>query len=255
MKLALLGYGRMGREVEAAALRRGHEIAVKLDIDDNVGGAGMVAETFAGVDAAVDFTHADAVLENVAGATLLGVPLVIGTTGWDDRLEEVRALVQSNGGAVVYGSNLSVGANLFFRVVAHAARLFDPFDEYDPWVFEHHHRLKVDAPSGTALRLARLITDASSRKDTLQAGNPAGAISQTALHVASLRAGTAFGEHRVGFDGAADLIELTHTARGRQGFADGAVLAAEWIVGRQGMFAFDDVLDDIVGGASDDRGT
>lgn len=251
MNLALLGYGRMGHEVEAAAGRRGHQVTVRLDIADNAGGAGMVAETFAGVDAAVDFSNAEAVLDNVAGATRLGVPLVIGTTGWDDRLEEVRALVLGNNGAVVYGSNLSVGANLFFRVVACAARLFDPFDDYDPYIFEHHHRHKIDAPSGTALRLARLVTEAGSRKNGVQAGNPEGAIAPGALHVASLRAGTAFGEHRVGFDGAADLIELRHTARGRQGFADGAVRAAEWIAGRHGLFAFDAVLDDILGAAGD----
>jgi len=251
VKLALLGYGRMGHEVEAAARARGHQIAVALDVDDNAGGAGIVAQTFGGVDAAIDFSHADAVYDNVDGTTRLGVPLVIGTTGWNDRIDELRALVDERDGAVVYAANFSVGANLFFRLVDHAARLFEPFDEYDPYVFEHHHRDKVDAPSGTALRLARLVTAASSRKQSVQAGNPEGAIARDALHVASLRAGAAFGEHVVGFDGSADTIKLEHLARGRQGFARGAVLAAEWIAGRRGFFAFDAVLDDIVAGAAD----
>ncbi|MGD8329747.1 MAG: 4-hydroxy-tetrahydrodipicolinate reductase [Acidobacteriota bacterium] len=251
MKLALLGYGRMGHEVEVAARARDHEVAVALDVDNNAGGAGIVEETFRGVDAAIDFSHADAVYDNLDGATRLGVPLVIGTTGWNDRIDELRALAEERDGAVVYAANFSVGANLFFRLVDHAVRLFEPFEDYDPYVFEHHHRDKVDAPSGTALRLARLVTAASSRKQSVQAGNPEGAIARDALHVASLRAGAAFGEHVVGFDGSADTIKLEHVARGRQGFARGAVLAAEWIVGRRGFFAFDAVLDDIGAGAVD----
>lgn len=250
MKLALIGYGRMGHEIEAAALQRDHEIALKLDVDDNAGGSGFAAAAFEGVDAAIDFSHADGVLDNVDGATRVGVPLVIGTTGWDERFEEVRALVLERNGALVYGANFSVGGNLFFRLAEYAARLFDPFEEYDPYVYEHHHRNKADAPSGTALRVAQGIIAAGSRKKSVQAGNPAGAIARDALHVASVRAGHAFGEHRVGFDGPHDVVELSHTARGRQGFAHGAVLAAEWIAGRSGFFAFDAVLDDILESAS-----
>lgn len=222
---------------------------MRLDIDDNERGAGITAESFAGVDAAIDFSQPLAVLDNVDRATQIGVPLVIGTTGWDEHLDDVRRMVEKRDAAVVYGTNFSVGANLFFRLAEHAAQLFDAFDEYDPYVLEHHHRDKIDAPSGSALRLAELIVNVSRRKNKLQIGNPAGAIDPDALHVASLRAGGAFGEHRVGFDSNTDTVQLVHSARGREGFAQGALLAAEWIRNKVGFFEFSAVLDEISGSA------
>lgn len=246
MKLALLGYGRMGHEVERVAHTRGHEITVRLDIDTNEHGAGITAESFAGIDAAIDFSQSLAVLDNVDRATRIGVPMVIGTSGWGEHLDEVCRMVEQRHAAVVYGANFSVGANLFFRLAEHAARLFDAFDEYDPYVLEHHHRDKIDVPSGTALRVAELIVNASRRKSKLQTGNPTGAIDRDALHVASLRAGAAFGEHRVGFDGHADAVQLVHSARGREGFARGALLAAEWICDKVGFFEFGAVLEEIM---------
>ncbi len=249
MKLALLGYGRMGHEVERVAPARGHQVVVRLDIDDNGHGAGITRESFAGVDTAIDFSQPRAVLDNVDRATQIGIPMVIGTTGWGEQLDDVRRMVEQRGAALVYGANFSVGANLFFRLAEHAARLFDAFDEYDPYVLEHHHRDKIDAPSGTALRVAELVVNASRRKSRLQTGNPAGAIDPDALHVASLRAGGAFGEHRVGFDSSADAVQLVHSARGREGFARGALLAAEWIHDKVGFFEFGTVLDEITGSA------
>ncbi len=256
MKLALLGYGRMGREVERLAIAQGHEVGVRLDVDDNTAGAGISAETFASIDVAIDFSVPTAVFDNIDRATELGVPLVVGTTGWDDRIDEVRRLVDERDAVVVYGANLSIGANLFFRIAEHAARLFDAIGEhadYDPYVLEHHHREKVDAPSGTALHLAGLVTGVSGAKKTIQAGNPEASIDAEALHVASLRAGTAFGEHTVGFDGAADTVKLTHTARSREGFAAGALLAAQWIVDKEGCFEFGSVLEEILGDIDDAR--
>lgn len=249
MRLALVGYGRMGREVERVAQARGHDVAVRLDVDDNEHGVGITGESFAGIDAAIDFSQPLAVLDNVDRATQIGIPLVIGTSGWGEHLDEVCRMVEQRHAAVVYAANFSVGANLFFRLAEHAARLFDAFDEYDPYVLEHHHRDKIDAPSGTALRVAELVIDASRRKSKLQTGNPTGAIDRDALHVASLRAGGAFGEHRVGFDSSADAVQLVHSARGREGFARGALLAAEWIRNKVGFFEFGAVLDEIIGSA------
>lgn len=246
MRLALLGYGRMGHEVDAAAQAAGHEVALRIDEADNAGGAAITATAFEGIDVAIDFSRPHAVFDNIDRTSAIGVPVVVGTTGWDDQLDELRHLVDQRGSALVYGANFSIGANLFFRLVRVASRLFDRFDDYDAYVFEHHHRDKVDAPSGTALRAARLMTEELGRKDSIQAGNPTGAIGRNALHVASLRAGAAFGEHRVGFDSSADVVQLVHTARGRQGFARGALLAAEWIVGRVGFFEFETVLDDLL---------
>ena len=132
MKLALVGYGRMGHEVEACAAPRGHEVLMTLDAASNAGGTGITASTFAEVQAAIDFSRPDAVLDNVDAATRVNVPLIIGATGWDDRLDEVRSLVRERDGAIVHAANFSVGANLFFRLAEYATRIFDPFDDYDP---------------------------------------------------------------------------------------------------------------------------
>jgi 4-hydroxy-tetrahydrodipicolinate reductase len=242
----------MGHEVEAAAAPRGHEVALRLHGADNADGSGITVDTFAAIDVAVDFSRADVVVDNVDAATRVGVPLVVGTTGWDEHIDRVRELVVEREGALVYGANFSVGANLFLRLAARAAHLFAPFADYDAYVFEHHHRHKADAPSGTALRLAQLVLQTGGDKSALQIGNPDGPIAPDALHVASLRAGSAFGEHRVGFDGSNDAVQLVHTARNRRGFAHGALLAAEWVVGRRGLFAFDAVLDEILAGGGSD---
>ncbi len=246
MRLALLGTGRMGEAVADAAHRAGHEITVSLDSSDNAGAHGIDSAAFSEVDVALDFSAPGAVFDNIRATIGLGIPMVIGTTGWDERHAEARSLVLDHGGALVYGSNFSIGANLLARLAEHAAALFDPFEDYDAYVWEHHHRGKADAPSGTALALARRIIDNHGRKRAVRAGNAEGRVGSDELHVASLRAGHAFGEHRVGFDGPADAIQIVHTARGRQGFAEGALVAAGWIVDRSGFFAFEDVLDDVI---------
>ena len=145
---------------------------------------------------------------------------------------------------LVYGWNFSVGANLLLALVALAARSLDRFEEYDPYILEHHHRGKIDAPGGTARRLARAIIEATRRKTESQVERPEGSIRPEQLHVVSLRAGAAFGQHRVGFDSEADCLEIVHTARGRQGFARGAVLAAEWVQGKTGFIEFSKVLEE-----------
>lgn len=242
MRLALVGMGRMGREVDRVAAEAGHDVVLRLDVEDNRGGEGLTAEALAGVDAVIEFSVAGAVLANARRVAAVRVPLVVGTTGWDDDLEEVSRLVEEHDTALVHASNFSLGAVLFAALVRRAAELFDEHESYDPFVVEHHHRGKADAPSGTALRLAETILEATGRKTRVQAGNPEGPIAPGALHVASIRAGAAFGRHGVGFDSAADSIELAHTARGREGFARGALLAAERIQGRRGVYRFSELL-------------
>ncbi|HYE15487.1 MAG TPA: dihydrodipicolinate reductase C-terminal domain-containing protein [Pyrinomonadaceae bacterium] len=229
MKLALIGHGAMGRLVEARARDEGHEVATILTSRESALGAEELAEILAGHDAAIDFTVADAVARNAEACALAGVPLVEGTTGWHARLEEVRGVVERRGGALIYGANFSVGVNLFYRIVAHAAELFAAFD-YEAFIEEAHHSRKRDAPSGTALRLRDIVTQASGRE----------------LTVASTRAGHIPGTHRVGFDSAADQILLTHTARSREGFAAGALVAAQWVQGRRGVFEFSETLGEIL---------
>ncbi len=232
MKIALLGYGKMGRLVEQIALRDGLEIGIKLDIDDNPKGSGITTESMVGVDVALDFSQPDAVLHNVEAAAKVGVNLVVGTTGWAESRSQVERVVLESGIGLVHASNFSVGMNLFFEIVSHAARVTGKVPQYDPYLAEEHHRAKKDAPSGTALNLLELL------KPYLSGPPPA---------IACIRAGFIPGNHVVGFDSEADTIILQHRARNRQGFAEGAILAARWIVGKKGFYDFRDVFREILG--------
>jgi 4-hydroxy-tetrahydrodipicolinate reductase len=171
--------------------------------------------------------------------------MVVGTTGWYDALHEVREIVATHGTGLVWGANFSIGALLLMRLTEHAAVFLDRFPEYDPFVVEHHHRGKRDAPSGTAKRLAEKIVGSLARKHRVLEGNPDGEIPPDALHVASVRAGEAFGTHTVGFDAAVEMLKLTHTARGRDGFALGALYAAELIQHRTGIFEFSELFEQV----------
>jgi 4-hydroxy-tetrahydrodipicolinate reductase len=234
VKLTVVGYGKMGREVEAVARERGHEPSC-IDLGDPFP---------PGCAVGIDFTQAEAVVENVDRALRAGARYVVGTTGWGDRLPEVTRLVDEARGGLVYAANFSLGVNLYYRIVRQAAALMARFSEYDPYVLEKHHRQKKDAPSGTAKVLAQMIeASAGPRKRSI--GEFAGAIPQEAFHVAAVRAGGIVGEHVVGFDSGTDEILLEHRARSRRGMATGAVVAAEWISSRAGVFSFDAVIDDL----------
>jgi len=219
----------MGRLVAALAAEEGYEAGAVLSSREASMPAEEMAEILRGHDAAIDFTVAAAVPRNAEACALAGVPLVEGTTGWHESLEEVRAVVERRGGALVYGANFSVGVQIFYRVVERAAELFGGAG-YAPFIEEAHHSRKRDAPSGTALalrdRLAAHFTEE--------------------IPVASTRAGHIPGTHRVGFDSAADHITLTHSARSREGFAAGALLAARWIRGREGVYEFSESFDEIL---------
>jgi 4-hydroxy-tetrahydrodipicolinate reductase len=227
MKIAIIGYGKMGRMIERIALARGHEISGRFDVDNNIGGAGLTAESLAGVDVAIEFSTPETAVENIGRLVSLHVPAVVGTTGWYSRLEEVRDMVGREKGALVYGANFSIGMNIFLKVAQHAAALFARYDEYAPFLFEHHHQFKKDAPSGTALVIARLLRESYGDRTP---------------EAVSIRAGYVPGTHEVGFDSEADTITLTHTARSRQGFAAGALLAAELIIGKRGVYEFSELL-------------
>ncbi|MFN0119290.1 MAG: 4-hydroxy-tetrahydrodipicolinate reductase [Blastocatellia bacterium] len=227
MNIAIVGYGKMGRMVEQVALSRGHAVTARFDIDNNVDGAGLTRESLAGIDAAIEFSTPETALTNMRRLIELRVPTVIGTTGWNRHLDEVRALVAQHQASLVYGANFSVGMNLFFKVAEYAAGLYSRFAEYDPFLIEHHHKFKKDAPSGTALVIENRMRESYGER---------------APGSLSIRAGYAPGTHEVGFDSEADLVMLSHTARSRQGFALGAVVAAERIIGRAGMHDFSQLL-------------
>lgn len=242
MKFLLVGRGRMGREVARLARAAGHDVVAELGRASALGD-GPVPPELRDADVAVDFSSADAVPRSVRSLAEAGLAVVVGTTGWYERLDEVRRVVTSSGTGLVYGANFSIGANVLMALVAQAGRLFETFAEYDPYVFEHHHRQKLDAPSGTAQRLADLLLEALSRKECIDTGASSSPIDERALSVASVRAGSAFGRHVVGFDSPTDSLEIVHTARSREGFARGALYAAERIRGKQGVFEFREVLE------------
>jgi 4-hydroxy-tetrahydrodipicolinate reductase len=234
MKIALIGYGRMGREVESVALDAGHQIVGRFDID-----APPTIEGLRPADVCIEFSVPEAAMDNMKLAADAGVDIVVGTTGWYDRLEEVRGWFGRS--ALVYAQNFSIGVNVFYRVVRNAARTMNPVPGYDVWVEERHHRQKVDSPSGTALRIGQILIEELDRKTRTVEGSPEGRIAPDALQIASVRAGHIAGVHTVGFDSEADYIELTHVARSRRGFAEGALAAARWVRGRKGVFTMDDV--------------
>ncbi len=230
MKIALIGYGTMGRIIETIAVEKGHEISVRVDQPEAGLNAAELASKLAGSDVAIDFSIATAVGRNVEACIAAGVALVEGTTGWNDRLIEIKKLVTANDGSFVFGANFSIGVNLFYRIAEHAAELFSRFDDFEIFIEEQHHSRKLDAPSGTALKLKSVVST----------------FYPDEFSVSSTRAGNIPGTHRVGFDGTADQVLLEHTARSREGFAAGAVLAAEWINGKKGFWEFGEVMEQLM---------
>src|SRR5262245_22867182 len=159
MKIAIVGYGKMGRMIEGIALARGHEISARFDIENNIEGAGLTRDGLGGVDVAVEFSTPETAVENIRRLVSLRVPVVVGTTGWYSRLSEVKALVAAENSALVYGANFSIGMNVFLKISRHAAALFARYPEYGPYLLEHHHQFKKDSPSGTALAIAGMLRE------------------------------------------------------------------------------------------------
>jgi 4-hydroxy-tetrahydrodipicolinate reductase len=234
MKIALIGFGKMGRQIESVAREQGDVIARVFDSKHPV-----TAEALSDADVCIEFSTPDAVLRNIRAAVEARRDIVVGTTGWDQHLGEIRNAVKESG--LLYSSNFSLGMNIFFRVVKRAAELMNRAPDYDPYIQEIHHRQKVDSPSGTALSLARILLGAIDRKKEILTGLPNGKIDPGMLHVSSTRAGVIAGTHTVAFDSDADLIELRHMAKSRRGFALGALTAARWLRGRKGVYTMDDV--------------
>ena len=230
MKIALIGYGVMGKLVEAVARTAGDEITTVVGSKDSELTGTQLRDRLRASDVAIDFSVGEAVPGNVEACVLAGVPIVEGTTGWKSEETRIKQLVTNNAGTLVYGANFSIGVNIFYRIAKHAAQLFSAVEGYAPFIEEAHHSRKRDAPSGTALRLRELMTEHLGPD----------------IPTASTRAGFIPGTHCVGFDSEADQITLTHTARSRQGFASGALLAAHWIKGRKGVFEFSEVVEEIV---------
>lgn len=225
--LAIVGYGKMGKLIEQLAPEAGFSVGLKLDIDTNINQAGITPENFRGVDVAIEFSTPHTAVANLKQLCAIGVPAVVGTTGWYGELERVREFVDHCGVGVVYSPNYSIGVNVFRRVVAEAARLLAGQPEYGAWAWEVHHTAKKDAPSGTLLQLIEEMQHAGYGRR---------------IDASSNRAGANPGTHEIGFDSPADTIVLRHTARSREGFARGALKAAQWVIGKRGLHEFGEVI-------------
>jgi len=226
-RLAIVGYGKMGRLVEQLAPEYGFAVALKLDEFNNAGFEGVTPENFRGIDVAIDFSIPAAVRRNVERIAALGVNMVVGTTGWLEHAGAVKQAAEANGIGLVWSPNYSVGVNAFFRLVREAARLLESQPAYGAWAWEIHHSTKKDAPSGTLLKLVDEMKKAGYARP---------------IDIGSNRAGAHPGTHEIGFDSSADTITLRHTARSREGFARGALQAARWVIGKKGFYEFGEII-------------
>ncbi|MBP1224793.1 4-hydroxy-tetrahydrodipicolinate reductase [Flavobacterium sp. 1355] len=230
MKIALLGYGKMGKVIERIALERGHEIVLKKDEHNTYDG-------LSDADVSIDFSVPTAAVANISASFNAGVPVVSGTTGWLEHYDEMIALCNDKKGGFISSSNFSLGVNIFFGLNEYLAKIMAPFNSYKVTMEEIHHTQKLDAPSGTAISLAKGVIENSKYSNwTMEQPN------ENEIHIEAKRIGDVPGTHTVTYDSIVDNIEIKHTAHNREGFALGAVIAAEWLAGKQGVFSMKDVL-------------
>ena len=236
MKIALIGYGKMGKEIEQIAISRGHSIVLKIDIQNQ---DELTTENLSNADVAIEFTGPATAVGNYFSCFEAGVPVVSGTTGWLERKAEVENACSAGQGCFFYASNFSLGVNIFFALNKFLAKTMKEFPQYDVSMTEVHHTQKLDAPSGTAITLAEDILALNDKKTNWTISEPE---SNNELYIKPLREGLVPGIHTIKYDSEVDFIEITHSAYSRKGFAFGAVLAAEFSAGRTGVFSMSDLL-------------
>ncbi len=236
MKIALVGYGKMGHMIEMCAKRDGHEVVTTIDafaedaaVIAKDGNADIISRAVksSGAEGIIEFTNPSCVINNIKTLLPLGLPLVVGTTGWNDKKDEIKEMAKNCGGIIMTSSNFSIGVNLFYKIVAEAAKVMSNYSEYDVATWEAHHNQKADSPSGTAIEIAKRILNNMPSKTEMVTDAFYEKPKANQLHVSSTRCGNIPGTHKVFFDGIADTIEITHTARSREIFAVGAVKALD----------------------------
>jgi 4-hydroxy-tetrahydrodipicolinate reductase len=235
MRLAIIGYGKMGKEIASVARKRNHSIDLIIDADNT---SDLNAANLSGIDAAIEFSSPGAAFNNILTCLRAGTPIVSGTTGWLDRWEEVKNVCNERGGALFYASNFSIGVNILFAINSTLAAIMNGFPQFDVRMEEVHHIHKADAPSGTAITLAEQIVEKLEKKDkwTLEKGDA------RTIHINARREGEVNGFHSVSYESEADTITISHNAKSRKGFAEGAVLAAEYLEGKQGIHSMKEML-------------
>ncbi len=251
MRIGISGYGQMGRIIRQKALAKGFEVPEV--IDPHGAAAEVTAREIASIsgplDVIIDFTHPQAVVDNIERCGQLKLPAVIGTTGWYDQMDRVAAIVEKTDIGLIWSGNFSLGVNLLFQLVETASLIMNRFPQYDAAVHEYHHRHKADSPSGTAQMLGEIIIEKLDRKKAVVHELKGRRIEEHELHLSSTRGGSIPGTHQVIFDSDVDDIILEHRARSREGFAEGALVAAQWICGRKGLFSINEMMKSVIGGA------
>lgn len=256
MKIALVGYGQMGHMLRSVAEKRNHKVVLTVDTfaedaDFKPSSPAETAEKIAksGAEGIIEFSHPSSVIDNIAALLPLKLPLVVGTTGWNDKREEVKKLAEKNSSYIFHSANYSIGVNLFYKIIEQASSLISKYDEYDCALWEAHHTKKLDSPSGTALELAQIVLNNMKSKKTIVTESFHERPKKEELHVSSTRLGNVPGTHTVYFDSSADTIELKHIVRNREGLALGAVRALEWLRAKidesslaPGMFSMENIL-------------
>ncbi|MBI3458897.1 4-hydroxy-tetrahydrodipicolinate reductase [Candidatus Azambacteria bacterium] len=243
MKIAIIGFGNMGKTIRKIAEERNHTIVAIIDpIDKEATSLNLTPESLQGVEVAIDFSSPSTVLKNIEVALEAKVNLVVGTTGWYDQVEEVSKKVAEAGTGFLWSANFSIGVNLYLKMIERAAELINDYEEYDIWGHEIHHHHKVDSPSGTAKTIEKILLNKISRKTAVVEEKLDRQIKSNEIHFSSTRGGPVNFSHVIAFDSAADTITLNHTARDRSGYALGAVKAAEWLYLKKGFFGMDDFI-------------
>jgi len=236
MKIAIIGYGRMGQEIEKIAIERGHQVGLIIDVNNAID---LTIEHLKNIDVAIEFTTPSSAVKNYKICFDAGIPVVSGSTGWLEQWDDVINYCTEKGTAFFYASNFSLGVNLFFDLNRKLAKLMNPFEQYQPEITEVHHTKKLDAPSGTAITLANEII---AEYDELKGWENASTVQKDKLGIISVREGDVPGIHSIKYESETDFIEITHSAKSRKGFAYGAVLAAEFSVGKKGILTMEKLL-------------
>ncbi len=240
IKLAIVGYGKMGKEIESLMNKDAFRLTGTYDIDNTV--RDNLKEV---PDVAIEFSTPSSVMENLEFLASKKINIVCGTTGWYDNIGKVKEIVSKNEIGFVYASNFSLGVNIFFRIISEAAGIFNKYTGYDAAIQEIHHNQKLDRPSGTAIKAAELILEKMKRKTAINKSG-SGKITPDQIDINSLRVGSVFGNHKIIFDSASDTITIEHNAKSRRGFAEGALLAANFICNKKGFYKFEEIFANLI---------
>ena len=247
MNIIISGYGRMGKIIEKQAKKRGHFIHATVDpLDPEASNKILSPEILKETDIVIDFSIPETALQNAKIVCTEGKKIVMGTTGWYSQMNEMKKLTSKEDSAIIWSGNFSLGVNIFFSILDRTSQIMNSFSEYDPFIHEFHHNKKADSPSGTASMMGDIVLKQIDRKSTIISAELKRQIKPEELHISSTRGGSIPGTHLLTFDSPVDTIELRHTARGREGFATGAVTAAEWIKNKNGFFNINDMMQDII---------